>query len=81
VLGAFILFPLQSYLVYWLPSTIAGEVHLALLGVVLVLVARFMPNGLLVTAQNLMTRRPPPRWEPVQAVAGDQRPVRAGRDE
>jgi ABC-type branched-subunit amino acid transport system permease subunit len=81
VLGAFILFPLQSYLVYWLPSTIAGEVHLALLGVVLVLVARFMPNGLLVTAQNLMTRRPPPRWEPVQAVAGDQKPVRAGRDE
>jgi branched-chain amino acid transport system permease protein len=76
VLGAFILFPLQSYLVYWLPSTIAGEVHLALLGVVLVLVARFMPDGLLVTAQKLIARRPPPRWEPAPAAAGE--PPREG---
>lgn len=71
VLGAFILFPLQSYLVYWLPSTIAGQVHLALLGVVLVLVARFMPDGLLVTAQKVIARRPPPRWEPVPVIAGE----------
>jgi len=71
VLGAFILFPLQSYLVYWLPSTIAGEVHLALLGVILVLVARFMPDGLLVTAQRLLARRPPPRLRPVPAIAGE----------
>jgi branched-chain amino acid transport system permease protein len=81
VLGAFILFPLQSYLVYWLPSTIAGEVHLALLGVVLVLVARFMPDGLLVTVQRLIARRPPPRWTPVPAVAGEPTRVMAGRDE
>ena len=69
VLGAFILFPLQSYLVYWLPSTIAGEVHLALLGVVLVLVARFMPEGLLVTLQKLIARRPPPRLQAVPVDA------------
>ncbi len=69
VLGAFILFPLQSYLVYWLPSTIAGEVHLALLGVVLVLIARFMPEGLLVTLQKLIVRRPPPRLQAVPADA------------
>jgi len=81
VLGAFILFPLQSYLVYWLPSTIAGEVHLALLGVVLVLVARFMPDGLLVTAQRLVARRPPPRLRPVPAVGGEPTRVMAGRDE
>ncbi len=81
VLGAFILFPLQSYLVYWLPSTIAGEVHLALLGVVLVLVARFMPDGLLVTVQRLIPRRPPPRWTPVPVIAGEQSRVMAGRDE
>lgn len=34
VLGAFILYPLQNFLVYWLPSGVAGQVHLALLGVV-----------------------------------------------
>jgi branched-chain amino acid transport system permease protein len=69
VLGAFILFPLQSYLVYWLPSTIAGEVHLALLGVVLVLIARFMPDGLLRTAQKMTVRRPPPRLQTVPVDA------------
>jgi branched-chain amino acid transport system permease protein len=69
VLGAFILFPLQSYLVYWLPSTIAGEVHLALLGVVLVLIARFMPDGLLVTMRKLIARRLPPRMRPAAADA------------
>jgi branched-chain amino acid transport system permease protein len=81
VLGAFILFPIQSYLVYWLPSTIAGEVHLALLGIVLVLVARFMPDGLLVTAQKLIAGRPPPRWEPVPVVAAESTRARVGRDE
>jgi len=81
VLGAFILFPLQSFLVYWLPSTIAGEVHLALLGVVLVLLARFMPDGLIVTAQKLIARRPPPRWEPAPVIAGEGAHARAGRDE
>ncbi|HEV2030119.1 MAG TPA: branched-chain amino acid ABC transporter permease [Candidatus Dormibacteraeota bacterium] len=81
VLGAFLLFPLQESLVYWVPPAIAGEVHLALLGVVLVLVARFMPNGLLVTVQNLIGRPPPPRWEPVPVVAGEPTPARAGRDE
>jgi ABC-type branched-subunit amino acid transport system permease subunit len=57
VLGAFILFPLSQYLVFWLPSTIAGQVHLALLGVVLVLVARFMPDGLIVTIGNWWAAR------------------------
>jgi branched-chain amino acid transport system permease protein len=52
VLGAFILFPLSEYLVFWLPSTVAGQVHLALLGVALLLVARFMPDGLIVTIGN-----------------------------
>jgi ABC-type branched-subunit amino acid transport system permease subunit len=80
VLGAFILFPLQSYLVYWLPSTIAGEVHLALLGVVLVLVARFMPDGLLVTAQKLISRRVPLRLETVAVAAGDPAPAPARRN-
>jgi ABC-type branched-subunit amino acid transport system permease subunit len=81
VLGAFILFPLQSYLVYWLPSTIAGEVHLALLGVVLVLLARFMPDGLLLMAQKLIARRPPPRLRAVPAGAGESSVVRTVRDE
>jgi branched-chain amino acid transport system permease protein len=63
VLGAFILFPLQSFLVYWLPSTIAGQIHLALLGVVLVLCARFMPDGLITTAANLIRGRGGPAAE------------------
>jgi branched-chain amino acid transport system permease protein len=72
VLGAFILFPLQNFLVYWLPSTIAGQIHLALLGVVLILVARFMPDGLVTTGANLLyrVRRPAVPEETAPAVAG-----------
>jgi branched-chain amino acid transport system permease protein len=80
VLGAFILFPLQSFLVYWLPSTVAGQVHLALLGVLLVIVARFLPDGLLVTGQKLL-RRQPPRSEPVPVIAVEATRAGAGRDE
>jgi hypothetical protein len=49
--------------------------------VVLVLVARFMPNGLLVTLQSVIARRPPPRWEPVPVGTGEPKPAHAGRDE
>lgn len=71
VLGAFILYPLQNFLVYWLPSTIAGQVHLALLGVVLILVARFMPDGLITTTANLWSRmRRRPAADAAPAVAG-----------
>ena len=57
VLGAFILFPLSEYLVFWLPSGIAGQVHLAILGVLLLLIARFMPDGLIVTIGNELHKR------------------------
>ena len=57
VLGAFILFPLSEYLVFWLPSGIAGQVHLAILGVLLLLIARFMPDGLIVTIGNQLHKR------------------------
>jgi hypothetical protein len=30
-----------------------------------------MPDGLLVTAQKVIARRPPPRWEPVPVIAGE----------
>jgi ABC-type branched-subunit amino acid transport system permease subunit len=80
VLGAFILFPLQSFLVYWLPSTVAGQVHLALLGVLLVVVARFLPDGLLVSGRKLL-RRQPPRPGPVPVMAGEPTTAGAGRDE
>jgi branched-chain amino acid transport system permease protein len=74
VLGAFILFPLSEYLVFWLPSTVAGQVHLALLGVVLLLVARFMPDGLIVTIGNWYSNRPrrarPTRVAPAASPAG-----------
>lgn len=69
VLGAFILYPLQNFLVYWLPSGVAGQVHLALLGVVLIVVARFMPDGLLTTAAGFIRPRRPLAPEAVVAPA------------
>ena len=75
VLGAFILFPLSQYLVFWLPSTVAGQVHLALLGLVLVLVARFMPDGLIVSIGNWYSNRPrarPERVAPAASASGTQ---------
>lgn len=69
VLGAFILYPLQNFLVYWLPSGVAGQVHLALLGVVLVVVARFMPDGLLTTAASFIYPRRPLAPEAAVATA------------
>lgn len=47
VLGAFILQPLSQYLIYLTPSQIAGQVHLIALGVILVLVVMFMPDGII----------------------------------
>lgn len=49
VLGAFIVQPLSQYLIYLMPSQIAGQVHLIALGVVLVLVVMFMPDGIITT--------------------------------
>jgi ABC-type branched-subunit amino acid transport system permease subunit len=49
VLGAFILQPLSQYLIYLTPSNIAGQVHLIALGVILVLVVMFMPDGIITT--------------------------------
>lgn len=49
VLGAFLVQPLSQYLIYLTPSGIAGQVHLVALGVVLVLVVMFMPDGIITT--------------------------------
>ena len=49
VLGAFIIQPLSVYLIYLTPSGIAGQVHLVALGVVLVLVVMFLPDGIIPT--------------------------------
>ena len=49
VLGAFILQPLSQYLIYITPSQIAGQVHLIALGVILVVVVMFMPDGIITT--------------------------------
>jgi ABC-type branched-subunit amino acid transport system permease subunit len=47
VLGAFIIQPLSVYLIYVMPSEIAGQVHLIALGLVLVLVVMFLPDGII----------------------------------
>ncbi len=49
VLGAFIIQPLSQYLIYLTPSEIAGQVHLVALGVILVLVVMFLPDGIITT--------------------------------
>jgi ABC-type branched-subunit amino acid transport system permease subunit len=49
VLGAFLVQPVSVYLIYLTPSQIAGQVHLVLLGVILVLVVMFMPDGIITT--------------------------------
>jgi hypothetical protein len=45
-----------------------------------VVVARFLPDGLLVTAATLLRRRPP-RPGPVPVMGGERTPAGAGRDE
>ena len=61
VLGAFIIQPLSVYLIYLAPSGIAGQLHLVALGVILVLVVMFLPNGIIPTwdAWRNARRRPP----------------------
>jgi branched-chain amino acid transport system permease protein len=61
VLGAFIIQPLSVYLIYLAPSGIAGQLHLVGLGVILVLVVMFLPNGIIPTwdAWRNARRRPP----------------------
>jgi ABC-type branched-subunit amino acid transport system permease subunit len=56
VLGAFIVFPLGQYLIYLVPTGIAGQVHLVALGVVLVLVVMFLPDGLITSWENWRNR-------------------------
>jgi len=57
VLGAFIIQPLSVYLIYLTPSGIAGQVHLIALGVILVLVVMFLPDGIIPTWDSWRTGR------------------------
>lgn len=47
ILGAFLIQPLSQYLIYLVPTGIAGQVHLIALGIVLVLVVMFLPDGII----------------------------------
>jgi ABC-type branched-subunit amino acid transport system permease subunit len=72
VLGAFIVQPLSVYLIYLIPSEIAGQVHLVALGVALVLVVMFLPDGIIPTWTAWRTRRSQPAHgagEPAPGVA------------
>jgi ABC-type branched-subunit amino acid transport system permease subunit len=61
VLGAFIVMPLSQYLIYLTPSAIAGQVHLIALGVILVLVVMFLPDGIISTYHTWRRGRGGPR--------------------
>jgi ABC-type branched-subunit amino acid transport system permease subunit len=52
VLGAFIIWPLSQYLIYQTPSEIAGQIHLVALGVTLVLVVMFLPDGIITSVSS-----------------------------
>ncbi len=65
VLGAFILWPLQTYLIGLWPD-LAGQVHLIALGVVLVLVVMFMPEGIITAIGDRRRRRGGPRQADAQ---------------
>ena len=58
VLGAFVIYPLSAYLVFLLPSRVAGQLHLVALGIVLVLVVMFLPDGVLRSYQSWRRRGP-----------------------
>ncbi len=75
VLGAFIIYPLSAYLVFLLPSRLAGQLHLVALGIVLVLVVMFLPDGVIRTYQAWRKRgpkdhRPLEARAPIVEVAG-----------
>ena len=57
VLGAFVLFPVSQYLIYLVPTQIAGQLHLVLLGVLLGLIVMFLPDGVLTTLAEWRDRR------------------------
>lgn len=56
VLGAFIIRPISQYLTYLVPTGIAGQVHLIALGIVLVLVVMFLPDGLITSFEQWRRR-------------------------
>lgn len=69
VLGAFIIQPLSAFLIYYTPAelvAVAGQVHLVALGVLLVLVVMFLPDGIIPTWQAWRQRR-----AQAQASAGE----------
>ena len=68
VLGAFIIYPLSAYLIFLLPSRLAGQVHLVALGIVLVLVVMFLPDGL-IRSYQAWRRKGPIDHRPVEARA------------
>jgi branched-chain amino acid transport system permease protein len=68
VLGAFVIYPLSAYLIFLLPSRLAGQLHLVALGVVLVLVVMFMPDGVLRTYQA-WRKKGPNDYRPLEAPA------------
>ena len=57
VLGAFIIQPLSVYLIYLMPTQVAGQIHLVALGVVLVLVVMYLPDGIIPTVGAWRARR------------------------
>ena len=70
VLGAFIVQPLSVYLIYLIPTEVAGQVHLVALGIVLVLVVMFLPDGIIPTWQSWRLRRARASQGPGEPAAG-----------
>lgn len=70
VLGAFIIMPVSQYLIYLVPTGIAGQVHLIALGLVLVIVVMFLPDGIITSWDNWRRRGKPTPTDGVEQLSG-----------
>ncbi len=70
VLGAFIVQPVSVFLIYLMPTEIAGQLHLVALGLLLVLVVMFLPDGIIPTWRAWRVRRARAREGVGEQVAG-----------
>jgi ABC-type branched-subunit amino acid transport system permease subunit len=73
VLGAFIIQPLSAFLIYYTPSewvAVAGQIHLVALGLLLVLVVMFLPDGIIPTWLAWRQRRARVEESTGEPVAG-----------
>jgi len=69
VLGALIMFPASQFLVYTLPDNLAGQVPLVELGLLLILIPMFLPDGIIKSLERWSEQRRRPQATSADTVA------------